>query len=57
MIVTVVLISLLCRVLAFVAKCVVNWSRVCGAGGADESKLGGSERLNKIKATFDRLWI
>lgn len=57
MIVTVVLISLLCCVLAFVAKCVVNWSRVCGAGGAEEPKLGESERLNQIKAKFDHLWI
>lgn len=56
MIITVVLISLLRCVLAFVAKCVVNWSRVCGAGGAGESKPGESERLSKIKATFDHLW-
>lgn len=56
MIVTVVLISLLCCVLAFVATCVVNWSRVCGAGGAEAAKPGEFERLNEIKATFDHLW-
>lgn len=57
MVIIAVLISLLCCVLAFVAKCVVNWSRVCSAVEAGESKPGESEELSEREATCDHLWV